>query len=609
MSNSSDIQAGGAYVDIQGNTKPFDKAMDTTESRFSGFVKKIKDAGEGIRDVGAKMALLGGAMAAPAIAGIRALEQYGATLAKMTRRTGIGTDLAAQLNYAAESMGTSGEAVAKGVSKMERGISGGSKNAGEALQQLGLDMGKLKGESASDQLGDISDALSKVGDEGERLTIIQKVFGNSGLQMIDFLAAGREEMERLKQEGIRLGTTLQGEAAQKAISLYEAMKRLGESIVGVAKHIGVALYPIIKPLADRFVDVAIYIQKLVDTNPALIEQWAKMALNLVAVGTALTAVGYTIAAVMSPTFLWAASLIAVGVAVAAVTDELGITNTGFGELLNAVRISGIGMSTHMANTATLIGIAWDGMVTAAKISWNGLLDDGKMLWAALKMGVYGFESVFLNIIAGMKTAFVSMVNSIIGAFNSLPSIMRGGQTIGLLKVPGESQGAKASDAKYNAAKAEFSGAYNHERQYTVDQTAGLKERTGAALSEVFKRTMKDYDPSGKTTIDTKRGGAALMGINDKISKVLGDLFGSWTGKIPHNEFAEAKKVKGDFGPDKTESKYTSSGSFNAFGGGQLGADGTFTAILSEAKQQSASLREIAGNTGQGGGGGTFAGAR
>ncbi|MEI6274205.1 MAG: hypothetical protein WCQ03_12105, partial [Phycisphaerae bacterium] len=318
--SAGDIKAGGAYVELSVDSTKLNSGFKSAESATMNVVSKIKGIGDALQSVGVKFAAFGAAMSAPAIAGIKAFSDYGDIIDKVSKRTGLKSSFVGSLKYAADQFDVPIQAVAKGVSKMERGVATGSKGTVDALEGIGIALSDIQGVSADERFLKVAEALSNVGDEASRAASAQEIFGNAGIQMLPFLQGGADEMRRLSTEARLVGAVLGDEAAEKAGLLDDAMKRAEKSIEGVRLAIGQGLYPLFKPMLDRFIDVSIHVGNMIRQNPEWAQSWAKVAVSVGALGTAMVALAGVIVAVTSPALVATAAIMAVAGAVAAVSD-------------------------------------------------------------------------------------------------------------------------------------------------------------------------------------------------------------------------------------------------------------------------------------------------
>jgi hypothetical protein len=349
MGDSSEIRAGGAHVEIGGESKTFDEAADRVTARNAKLIEGFRNTGGELVSLGAKISAVAAAFTAPMAAGAHAIAEYGASIAKFQGKTRLSSDMIAGLKEIADETGAPMGGIVKAVVTMNRNLDNESKKSRAALQAIGLSFGALKPLNADDKFRGIIDALSKVSDEGTRAALAQKIFGGAAMALIPIIEEGAAALDEAKRNAKILGSSLNDEANAGALELYKSMKRLKGGIEGIALAIGNAVMPVLKPLIDRFVDAVVYTKNWINANPALIQQLEKIALGIGYAGAALVNVGLAIKALTSPTLFWVGSILMVGAAILALTDTFGVTDTGFRTLFNSIKINGMGATDHLAN--------------------------------------------------------------------------------------------------------------------------------------------------------------------------------------------------------------------------------------------------------------------
>jgi hypothetical protein len=89
MAGEGDIRAGGAYVEIGAKTDGVKAGFAETEGGVAKLKASFRALGSELQAAGAKLIATGGAFAAPALAGIKAFEEYGRAVRKITEKTNV----------------------------------------------------------------------------------------------------------------------------------------------------------------------------------------------------------------------------------------------------------------------------------------------------------------------------------------------------------------------------------------------------------------------------------------------------------------------------------------------------------------------------------------
>jgi len=160
MPQAGAIRAGRAFVELFADDSKLVRGLKRAQAKLKAF-------GEGVRNLGLKLAGLGSAVVAPLIASTKVFAKMGDDLAKMSARTGFSVESLSELGFAAELSGTSIEVLENGIRKMQRTIvdaASGMQSAQDALALLGLTVADLDNLSPEQQFKLIADRLAAIED-------------------------------------------------------------------------------------------------------------------------------------------------------------------------------------------------------------------------------------------------------------------------------------------------------------------------------------------------------------------------------------------------------------------------------------------------------------
>ncbi len=198
---------------------------------------------------------------------------YGDEVAKTARTIGIGGQALQEYRFALDRLGVSeGEATA-GLDRFNRALgraaAGGATEAG-AFETLGINIRDASGNlrAMEDLLPEAADALAGITNEAERAAVAQDLFGRSGGRLAMALAAGGDEIERLREEFRLLGGGLSDEQLTAAEEFTDAMTNLRTVLNGLRLQIGAELMPVFQPLIEALTQFMVM-------NRALITQAAQ----------------------------------------------------------------------------------------------------------------------------------------------------------------------------------------------------------------------------------------------------------------------------------------------------------------------------------------------
>ena len=344
---SSDIKAGGAYVEIGATTTALEKGLK--EAR-----QKLQDFGTQLAGIGARMAAIGAVMTAPIIAAAKSFADSGEQIQKIQAQTGMSTEAISALSSMARQSGTSIESVAHGMKALQVNIATGGDAAEKSFARLGTSSKELAQKSPEEALGLLADRLQLVTDQNEKAALAQSIFGIGASEMRPFLDQGSEGLNRAAQSAAHFGTLMDKNAAAAAARMDDAFDGLAESAKGFGDAIAAAVEPVLIPLIDDITEAVVAMGDWIKKNPQAVQSFFDIGVAMSRAGAALAVIGASIAALMSPILLAAAGIGIIVGALMAVLDVLGITDTGFGAFFNSIRIGGRGLGTWMGELSLSI---------------------------------------------------------------------------------------------------------------------------------------------------------------------------------------------------------------------------------------------------------------
>lgn len=219
------------------------------------------------------------------------MEKLDAT-AKKAQSLGITPGSLMGLQFAAQDIsGIAPDQFDSGLTQLSKRIADsaitGKGDAASALGRLGLNAGALSGLAPDEQLLQIADAMDKVQNPSERLSLAFQILSKQGGEMATTLAAGRKEVLRLSEEGQKLlmvkfidqgNITAAGDALFRLKTKWEGLLDvMGNEFAPLVKDIGndLAAFGNNTKDAENFRDVireiALDVAQLVDELTVLSE--------------------------------------------------------------------------------------------------------------------------------------------------------------------------------------------------------------------------------------------------------------------------------------------------------------------------------------------------
>ncbi|MDC4241947.1 hypothetical protein NE398_17575 [Clostridium tertium] len=237
------------------NNDEANKSISKTDEKAEGLGNKfLKGAGT--------VAKWGTAIAGAAAAGGAALFGMATKSAEVTDRIdklsnkiGISKQGFQEWDYILGQNGMDVEKLQVGVktlvSQMDA-AAGGSKNASEAFDKLGLSWndgnGKLKNQES--MMNEVIMALANMENGTEKARLATQLFGKAGVEMMPMLNNGAQGIEDLKNRAHDLGLVLGDDAVNAGVVLGDTLDDVKSSFSMIGTQIGVKVMPLIQSFAD-----------------------------------------------------------------------------------------------------------------------------------------------------------------------------------------------------------------------------------------------------------------------------------------------------------------------------------------------------------------------
>lgn len=258
---SKDIdKVGDSSKDAGDKTEKFAKAAETAgkvakvaftavAAAATAAVGAVTAVGKGIVDVGKKL----GEMSVQAAS--RADEI-------MTESTisGISTDTFQELKYAAELVDTSVDTIQGSLVKVTKSMAsaqGGSKGMIENFKKLGVSVTDSAGNlrDSEDVFADVITALGNIDNEAEADALAMSVLGKSAGDLKPLIAAGGDELNRLRQEAHDVGYVMGDETLEKFGAFDDNIQKLKNGAEAAQNAIGGMMLPALTELSGEGVDL------------------------------------------------------------------------------------------------------------------------------------------------------------------------------------------------------------------------------------------------------------------------------------------------------------------------------------------------------------------
>jgi hypothetical protein len=243
--------------DLSGEMERLGRKADATKKVMDSW-GKIKPIGDNFQTVlkrtaGGFVAI--GAAAAGASAAVWKLGtgfgNFADSAAEGAATLGTDANFLLSVRYAASQVGASAEMADKALSEMNiRLVDAGEdgNKTGEALSELGLNIGKLQKMDPASQFATISQAFSKYTGSVNKAKIATDIFGKAGRKIPNLLNLGKEGLQGYAQAAQDAGYLLSDSDMLMGDAFDEAMGQFNLALQGSQNIIGRELLPVLTEL-------------------------------------------------------------------------------------------------------------------------------------------------------------------------------------------------------------------------------------------------------------------------------------------------------------------------------------------------------------------------
>lgn len=228
-------RVGVISIDLIANTGKLLSPLKKSGAAIASFASGVKSMHSGLGGLVAKVGALTGGLVTTYTVISRVKKAFGEVdeIAKLSDRLGIGTEQLIGLQHAAGLAGISTEELTTALEFMTK--------KGRSVEGIGI----------------IADDMAALTSATDRAELAVKLFGKSGIKMVNVLAGGSKGLQEMQEDAQKLGLTLSRVDAAKVELAGDAISRIGSLFDGVARKIAVELSPFIQAAADAFVNLGV----------------------------------------------------------------------------------------------------------------------------------------------------------------------------------------------------------------------------------------------------------------------------------------------------------------------------------------------------------------
>lgn len=275
---------GDLVVNLSANTQKFDKNISKSQGGLKAFATSAMSALNPVTAAFTAMAA-GAVGVGAAVWGLTSRIGTLAGVADKAAQTGLSGAFLQQLEYAADQSGVSAETLTGGIKKLTVMIGkagSGSKEAAEALKDIGLSATDLQRLSPEQQFEKVAAGIGKIPTAAGRAAAAVKIFGKSGIEMTGLFAGGLDDITKLMQDAKDIGIGLDDEQLARIASADDSLQKMYASISAMIDQVAVGLAPAFEAVAENVTGLIGPVTKLFDTFNNMDNRWEWLSNTLVA---------------------------------------------------------------------------------------------------------------------------------------------------------------------------------------------------------------------------------------------------------------------------------------------------------------------------------------
>ena len=219
------------------DTSEYNKNLDTSESKWDGFGKKLASGAKTIGKVGvAAFAAIGTAITGSTAALIKNAGEtaaYADQIDKASQKLGFTAEAYQEWDFILQHSGSSIDSVKGALIKLEKAAEGG----GEAFAKLGINQEEFLAMGSQEQFETAVTALQNVTDETERAKLAQDLFGKSYQELMPLLNTSAEATAEMKDQVHDLGGVMSNDAVKAGAQYQDSLQNLKTAFGGLKNNL------------------------------------------------------------------------------------------------------------------------------------------------------------------------------------------------------------------------------------------------------------------------------------------------------------------------------------------------------------------------------------
>jgi hypothetical protein len=224
--------------------------------------------------------------------------QWGESLAVMSEKTGISTQMLAGMSFKAKLLGLDLESLQMGfktLAGLAYDASRGSSEATAKFNHLGVavrdDSGHLK--TMDVLLNNVSDALSRITNPTERAAIAVDFFGRTGLNALPIFGQGSGALREWRERVNELGLSLSGPGAEALHQYQDDVETLHLALTGLQITMTTIILPTLEKVTNKVTEATVGMRQFGAEYPGITTEVWRLAGAIVGTGGLLAGImGY-----------------------------------------------------------------------------------------------------------------------------------------------------------------------------------------------------------------------------------------------------------------------------------------------------------------------------
>ena len=369
MADDLKIKASILAEDLM--SAPVLKMAAAVNKTLTPALAKLKAAGMAVPNK--LLGMAGSALTALGLGGLGAgigltqLMDKSSDLLKLSKRTGMTVEALQELGYAAMRAGMDSEQFAIGIDIMSRNMGGMKAQTGPMFALLSKQSPTLKkmllgAKDNGEAFNILIDAMSRLEDPNKRALLAQAAFGRGGKKFAAMAIGGKDALQALRNEAVRLGiiTTEQAEqigGSKRALEDFKwAVEATGNSIIA-------SFTPEIKILMKTMTEWVVQNKELIKTKVKEFVVGFADAMKKIPWGVVISSLTGLISM-----FGWLADKLGpVGLGIVLLLGKLGLLGPALGVVTAAIKVMGVALAANpigililaVATAGALIYANWE----------------------------------------------------------------------------------------------------------------------------------------------------------------------------------------------------------------------------------------------------------